>query len=589
MAKMSYSNSGGAGNGASGKPIDVHNLMSLAQDAYVEQGFDAIGELLEKYVDHYDVNGRVKTFVRADGDLLGFVVKKLGENKKDLEKEKMPYGPSGYEPGAPLAGARGYEGWFALIGKWTEKTAEFLDKKVIGKYEHVRDLDGQSDADFEKYHEGVGKKEFLQERVLKRLSWEGDMIVKNAIDAIYNPSNEDLTALKILAHVPGINCGDTGAFTQVGSILDPKEAETLDEKLNDAKFRTKFEFYSKWGETKDAFVGDVMPKLYAMYEEGVREKVASMDIDELKFRYYQKQSPAELLGKTDSIKVRLEELGSQRERLEKYNDELLKGRDVFDEQVTEKSEKVRAPRLDEIDKKLVSLEMAHPEIAYFAKEIFPESSTDGHHHLQLRVAENQYLSLKEQLKDRKEKKQTGWAANFMVRDLESTIDEMDGKLGIKEYKAIEERRIKLETQFLKCEEALGDQLKELALDPDAQIFERAEKISSFLKYHSESLGKYDSMNFDRINGLSNKIAEVMSQQKQWRAAHGVEDYSKLANECKAIKPRYAVKKNRFEVYEKRYLPARDVGILIVSTPAGLLTHKQAKEKGIGGRLVAFVY
>ncbi len=61
------------------------------------------------------------------------------------------------------------------------------------------------------------------------------------------------------------------------------------------------------------------------------------------------------------------------------------------------------------------------------------------------------------------------------------------------------------------------------------------------------------------------------------------------NDCKAIKPRYAVKKNRFEVYEKRYLPARDVGILIVSTPLGLLTHRQAKEKEVGGRLVAFVY
>ncbi len=534
MAKMSYSNSGGA-RGGSGKPIDVHNLMSLAQDAYAEQGFDAIGELLEKYVDHYDVNGRVKTFVKADGDLLGFVVKKLGENKKDLEKEKMPYGPSGYEPGAPLAGARGYEGWFALIGTWTEKTAEFLDKKVIGKYEHVRDLECQSDADFEKYHEGVSKNGFLQERVLKRLSWEGEMIVKNAIDAIYNPSNEDLTALKILSHVPGINCGDIDAFTRVGGVLDPKEAETLDDKLNDAKFRTKFEFYSRWGETKDAFVGDVMPKLYAMYEEGVREKVASMDTDELKFRYYQKQSPDELLGKTDSIKVRLEELGSQRERLKKYNDELLKGRDVFDEQVTEKSEKVRAPRLDEIDKKLVSLEMAHPEIAYFAKEIFPESSTDGHHHLQLSAAENQYLSLREQLKNVKEKKRSDWASRFLARDLESTIDEMDGKLGIKEYNALEERRSKLEEQFSKCEEALGDHLKELALDPDTQVFERAEKISSFLKYHSESLGKYDSMNFGRIKEIGNKITEVMSQQKQWRVAHGVDDYSKLANECKAIK------------------------------------------------------
>lgn len=61
------------------------------------------------------------------------------------------------------------------------------------------------------------------------------------------------------------------------------------------------------------------------------------------------------------------------------------------------------------------------------------------------------------------------------------------------------------------------------------------------------------------------------------------------NECRAIKPRYAVKKSKFEKYEKRYLPARDVGILIVSTPKGVLTHKEAKEKGLGGRLIAYIY
>ncbi|MBN2066876.1 MAG: 30S ribosomal protein S8 [Candidatus Diapherotrites archaeon] len=61
------------------------------------------------------------------------------------------------------------------------------------------------------------------------------------------------------------------------------------------------------------------------------------------------------------------------------------------------------------------------------------------------------------------------------------------------------------------------------------------------------------------------------------------------NNTRAIKPRYAVKKNGFEKYEKRYLPARDVGILIVTTPEGVLSHRQAREKGQGGRLLAFVY
>ena len=61
------------------------------------------------------------------------------------------------------------------------------------------------------------------------------------------------------------------------------------------------------------------------------------------------------------------------------------------------------------------------------------------------------------------------------------------------------------------------------------------------------------------------------------------------NQCRAIKPRYATKRNGFEKYEKRYLPSKDVGILIVSTPNGVLTHKEAKKQGVGGRLLAYVY
>ncbi|RLG69669.1 MAG: 30S ribosomal protein S8 [Candidatus Iainarchaeum archaeon] len=61
------------------------------------------------------------------------------------------------------------------------------------------------------------------------------------------------------------------------------------------------------------------------------------------------------------------------------------------------------------------------------------------------------------------------------------------------------------------------------------------------------------------------------------------------NNCCAIKPRFPVKKDQFEKFEKRYLPARDIGILIVSTSQGVLTHKEAKEKMVGGRLLAYVY
>ena len=61
------------------------------------------------------------------------------------------------------------------------------------------------------------------------------------------------------------------------------------------------------------------------------------------------------------------------------------------------------------------------------------------------------------------------------------------------------------------------------------------------------------------------------------------------NECGAIKPRHAVKREEYEKWEKRYLPAAGFGILVLSTPKGVMTHKQAREQGIGGRLLAYVF
>ena len=61
------------------------------------------------------------------------------------------------------------------------------------------------------------------------------------------------------------------------------------------------------------------------------------------------------------------------------------------------------------------------------------------------------------------------------------------------------------------------------------------------------------------------------------------------NKCGVIKPRHAVKKDEFEKFEKRYLPAKNFGILILTTPEGIMTHHDAKERGIGGRLLAYMY
>lgn len=60
-------------------------------------------------------------------------------------------------------------------------------------------------------------------------------------------------------------------------------------------------------------------------------------------------------------------------------------------------------------------------------------------------------------------------------------------------------------------------------------------------------------------------------------------------DCNVIKPRFSVRVDEFEDWEKRFLPARDFGFLIMTTPKGIMDHKSAKEMRAGGKLVAFVY
>jgi small subunit ribosomal protein S8 len=61
------------------------------------------------------------------------------------------------------------------------------------------------------------------------------------------------------------------------------------------------------------------------------------------------------------------------------------------------------------------------------------------------------------------------------------------------------------------------------------------------------------------------------------------------NDCKAVKPRFSVKAKGMEKYEKRFLPSRDLGTMILSTPKGIMTHMEAMEQNLGGRVLAYVY
>lgn len=61
------------------------------------------------------------------------------------------------------------------------------------------------------------------------------------------------------------------------------------------------------------------------------------------------------------------------------------------------------------------------------------------------------------------------------------------------------------------------------------------------------------------------------------------------NGCNAIKPRFMVKTNEIDRYVTRYLPAKNLGIIVVSTSQGLMTHQTAMEKNLGGSLIAYFF
>ena len=61
------------------------------------------------------------------------------------------------------------------------------------------------------------------------------------------------------------------------------------------------------------------------------------------------------------------------------------------------------------------------------------------------------------------------------------------------------------------------------------------------------------------------------------------------NRCGVNKPRHSVKRADFDKWESRYLPARDFGLLIVSTNQGVMNHHEAKKERVGGRLLAYIF
>jgi len=102
----------------------------------------------------------------------------------------------------------------------------------------------------------------------------------------------------------------------------------------------------------------------------------------------------------------------------------------------------------------------------------------------------------------------------------------------------------------------------------------------------------------KIKIISNLLIEVLKIMKQKGAIkkYKIDPKEKSAEitigdltECKAIKPRFTVQKEEIDKYVRRYLPARGIGEMIVSTNKGLMTHEEAMEEGVGGCLIAYFY
>ena len=116
-------------------------------------------------------------------------------------------------------------------------------------------------------------------------------------------------------------------------------------------------------------------------------------------------------------------------------------------------------------------------------------------------------------------------------------------------------------------------------------------------YNAETAGKYE-VTVRPSSKLLSSMLNIM------QSSGYIGEYEKLSdgrggafrieligaiNRCGVIKPRHSVKRLDFDKWESRYLPARDFGLLILTTNQGIMNHFDAKKERVGGRLLAYVF
>ena len=116
-------------------------------------------------------------------------------------------------------------------------------------------------------------------------------------------------------------------------------------------------------------------------------------------------------------------------------------------------------------------------------------------------------------------------------------------------------------------------------------------------YNAEQAGKFN-VELAPASKLLGNVLNIMQtsgyvgnieRQENGRGDVYVVELRGTINRCGTVKPRHSVRRQEYEKWETRYLPARDFGLLILTTNSGVMHHYDAKDARIGGKLLAYVY
>ena len=116
-------------------------------------------------------------------------------------------------------------------------------------------------------------------------------------------------------------------------------------------------------------------------------------------------------------------------------------------------------------------------------------------------------------------------------------------------------------------------------------------------FNAEQAGKYN-VDLSPASKLLGSVLEIMQssgyvgeieKNDDGRGGSFIVQLRGAINECGVVKPRHSVRRQEFDKWEGRYLPAQDFGLLILTTNSGIMHHKDAKESRIGGKLLAYVF